>query len=147
MSKPGLPQTAPGVLRPHPGVLRPHPGDQRPHPGDRRPHPGFWDHRQRLCTVETLYLFLSLKCLSRGRVRNIGAEIPWRWSLPECFYVVSGFFYFHPQCKGRRHLRLYVICEPRGAHPLMLRSREINLSFFRRLRGSNPDRWREWRAC
>ena len=33
-------------------------------------------HTSTLCTVETLYLFLSLKCLNRGRVRNIGAEIP-----------------------------------------------------------------------
>ena len=36
---------------------------------------GSEDHST-LCTVETLYLFLSLKCLNRGRVRNIGAEIP-----------------------------------------------------------------------
>ena len=50
MSKPWLPQTAAGVLRPHPGVLRPE---------GSKTAPGFWDHRQRLCTVETLCLFLS----------------------------------------------------------------------------------------
>ena len=49
-----------------------------------------------LCTVEPLYLFPSLKCLNRGRVRNIGAEIPWRWSLPECFMSSVGSFYCHP---------------------------------------------------
>ena len=43
------------------------------------------------------------------------------------FYVVSAFFYFHPQYQGRRHLRFYVMCEPRGARLLMLQGREINL--------------------
>ena len=33
-------------------------------------------------------------------------------------------------CLCRRHLHFYVICEPWGARPLMLRSREIILSFF-----------------
>ena len=46
------------------------------------------------------------------------------------FYVVSGFFYFHPQCQGRRHLRFYVICEPRGAHPLMFTEGELTLWWF-----------------
>ena len=45
-----------------------------------------------LCSVEPLYLFLSLKCLNRGRVRNIGDEIPWWWSLPECFASSVGSF-------------------------------------------------------
>ena len=81
---------------------------------DRRPHPGFWDHRQRLCTVETLYLFLSLKCLRRGRVRNIWSRNSLTVVTARVFCVVSGFFYFHPQCQGRMHLRFYVICEPRS---------------------------------
>ena len=91
-----------------------------------------------LCTVEPLYLFLSLKCLNRGRVRNIGAEIPSRWSLPECFTSSVGSFYFHPQCQGRRQLRFYVICEPRGAHLLMLQGREINLLFLSPAPGIEP---------
>ena len=43
------------------------------------------------------------------------------------FFVLSRFFYFHPQCQGRRHFRFtfYEICEPRGAHPLL-----IDLLFF-----------------
>ena len=54
------------------------------------------------------------------------------------FYVVSGFFYFHPQYQGRRHLRFYVICESRGAHRLMLQGREINLLFLSPAPGIDP---------
>ena len=54
-----------------------------------RPHPGT---HSTLCTIEPLYLVLYLKCLNRGRVRNIGDEIPWRWSLPECFASSVGSF-------------------------------------------------------
>ena len=39
------------------------------------------------------------------------------------FFVLGRFFYFHPQCQGR-HLHLRGM---RLAHPLMLRSSEINL--------------------
>ena len=88
-----------------------------------------------LFTVEPLYLFLSLKCRNTGRVRS-------RNSLTvvtaRVFYGVSGFFYFHPQCQGRRHLRFYVICESRGAHPLMLQGREINLLFLSSAPGIDP---------
>ena len=83
-----------------------------------------------LCTVEPL-LFISLPQVPQQR------ESKEYWSrnyltvvTARVFYVVSGFFYFHPQCQGRRHLRFYVICEPRGAHTLMLQGREINLLFF-----------------
>ena len=41
---------------------------------------------------EPLHLFLSLKFLNRGRVRNIGDEILRRWSLPECFASSLGSF-------------------------------------------------------
>ena len=51
------------------------------------------------------------------------------------FYVVNAFFYFHPQYQGRR---LYVICEPRGAHLLMLQGREINLLFLSPAPGIDP---------
>ena len=54
------------------------------------------------------------------------------------FYVVSAFFYFHPQYQGRRHLRFHVICEPRGAHLLMLQGREINLLFLSPAPGIEP---------
>ena len=54
------------------------------------------------------------------------------------FYVVSGFFYFHPLYQGRRHLRFYVICESRGAHRLMLQGREINLLFLSPVPGIDP---------
>ena len=63
-SSPGGPKTAPWGPQTALGVLRP---------------------QTETMYSEALYSFLSLKCLSRGRVRNIGAEIPWRWSLPECF--------------------------------------------------------------
>ena len=54
------------------------------------------------------------------------------------FYVVSAFFYFHPQYPGRRPLRFYVICAPRGAHLLMLQGREINLLFLSPAPGIEP---------
>ena len=48
-----------------------------------------------------IYFSPSIKCLSRGRVWNIGAEIPWRWSLhARVFFVVSGFFLLPPSMSG-----------------------------------------------
>ena len=91
-----------------------------------------------LFTVEPLYLFLSLKCLNRGRVRNIGAEIPWRWSLPECFTSSVGSFTSTLNVRVEGTSVFYVICESRGAHPLMLQGREINLLFLSPAPGIDP---------
>ena len=68
-------------------------------------------------TQHTMYswatLFLSLKCLNRGRVRNIGSEIPCQSVLRHQWVLL-----LPPSMSGWKAPPLYVICEPRWAHLL-----------------------------
>ena len=85
-------------------------GAECPAPGVRRPHPG--TRQNTMYSWATLFISLpqvpqqreSKEHCSRNSLTVVTARV---------FYVLSRFFYFHPQCQGRRHLRFYVICEPR----------------------------------
>ena len=116
-SSPGGPKTAPWSPQTALGVLRP--------------------QTETMYSWDTLFISLpqvpqqreSTEYWSRNSMTVVTARV---------FYVVSAFFYFHPQYQGRMHLRFYVICESRGAHRLMLQGREINLLFLSTAPGIDP---------
>ena len=101
---------------------------------DRRPHPSWVRSSLLLRATWATYILIPLQCLNKGTVHHFGGEIPWRWSLhARVFYVVNGFFYFHPQCQYRRLLRFYVICEPRSIEGHTPKCAEKLISFYFRL--------------
>ena len=64
----------------------------------------------------------------------------WGWSQPECFLTST----LNVRVEGTSALR--DIRATRGTPPNVEDQRNYSL-FFRRLRVSNQDRWREWRVC
>ena len=101
--------------------------------------PGSWDRTQDHTMYSWATLFISLlKCLTEGEYGILEPKFPDGGHCQSVLRRQCVLFTFHPQCQGRRHLRFYMICEPRGAHLLMLQAEKLISCFYRQHRGSNP---------
>ena len=98
-----------------PGILRPHPG---PHTAHYVQLSHFIYFSPSSASTEGEYRILEPKFPDSGHCQSVLRR--------QCVLLLPPST---AQCQGRRHLRFYVICEPRGAHLLMLQGREINLLF------------------
>ena len=101
-----------------PVILRPHPG---PHTAHYVQLSHFIYFSPSSASTEGEYGILEPKFPDGGHCQSVLRR--------QCVLLLP------PSSQGRRHLRFYVICEPRGVHLLMLK---LISYFYRQHRGSNP---------